>query len=64
MQKKFASNVYDLIIKYYREKKDIVKRKQAKQIKGLTHIQVRLNLKRALYSLITSSDYNKTIKRL
>ena len=64
MQKKFTSSVYDLIIKYYREKKDIVKRKQAKLIKGLTHFQVRLNLKRALYSLITSSDYNKTIKRL
>ena len=65
MQKKMESTIYDLMIKYYRETKDIVKRKQAKPvIKGLTHFQVRLNLKRALYSLITSSDYNKTIKRL
>jgi hypothetical protein len=34
MQKKFAKNINDLLIQYYREKKDIVKRKQKKLLAG------------------------------
>ena len=34
MQKKFAKNVDDLVISYYREKKDIVKKKEKKLLGG------------------------------
>lgn len=64
MQKKFAKNIFELMIQYYREKKDIVKKKQKRLVTSLTHFHVRYKLKHSLYSLITSSDYNKTIKRL
>ncbi len=63
MQKKFAKNINDLLIQYYREKKDIVKRKQKKLLAGQIQ-HVRYWLKLGLYSLVTSCDYNKTIKRL
>lgn len=34
MQKKFSKNVNDLVVQYYREKKDSVKRKQKRLIQG------------------------------
>jgi len=34
MQKKFVKNVYELIVSYYREKKNNIKRKQRKLIGG------------------------------
>ena len=34
MQKKFVKNVYELIVSYYREKKNNIKRKQKKLING------------------------------
>ena len=34
MQKKFVKNVYELIVSYYREKKNNIKRKQKKLIGG------------------------------
>jgi hypothetical protein len=52
-----------LVISYYREKKDIVKKKEKKLLGGQIQ-KVRYLMKMSLFSLITSRDYNKTIKRL
>jgi methyltransferase-like protein len=61
--KKFSKNVFDLILQYYREKKDVVKKKQRKLLVGQTQ-HIRYYMKHAFYSLITSNDYQKTIKKL
>lgn len=63
LQKKFPKNVYDLLIQYYRDKKEIVKKKQKRLLAGQTQ-HVRYFMKLALYSIITSQEYNKTISRL
>jgi len=63
MQKKFVKNVHELIVAYYREKKSNIKKKQRKLIPGqVPHI--RYGMHTAIYSVITSNDYAKSIERL
>lgn len=63
MMKKFVKNVHELVVSYYREKKNNIKRKQKKLITGqLQHIRYGMNS--ALYSLITSNDFAKSIEKL
>jgi hypothetical protein len=62
MQKQFSKKVNDLVVAYYREKKENVKKKVKKLIVGqIQHI--RYTVKQSLYSLITSCDYNKSTKK-
>ena len=63
MQKKFVKNVHDLVVSYYRDKKGNIKRKQKKLIVGqVPHIRYGMHM--ALYSLITSNDFAKSIEKL
>ncbi len=62
MQKQFSKKVNDLVVSYYREKKENVKKKVKKLIVGqIQHI--RYTVKQSLYSLITSCDYNKSTRK-
>ena len=61
--KKFNKNVNELVVAYYREKKENIKKKIRKLITGQIQF-IRYTLKSALYSLLTSNDYGKSIKRV
>ena len=63
MMKKFVKNVHELVVSYYREKKTNIKRKQRKLIAGQPQ-HIRYVMHSALYSLITSNDYHKSIEKL
>lgn len=58
MLKKFSKNLHELVVAYYREKKQMVKRKQKKLIGGQIQ-HVRYSLKLGIYSLLTSHSYPK-----
>ena len=63
MAKKFAKNINEHVVSYYRDKKNKIKNKTKRLIVGqIQHI--RYTMKSALYSLITSNDFNKSIQRL
>ena len=62
-QKKFNKNVNELVVDYYREKKENIKKKIRKLISGQIQF-IRYTMKSALYSLVTSNDYSKSIKRI
>jgi hypothetical protein len=62
-QKKFNKNVNELVVAYYREKKENIKKKIRKLISGQIQF-IRYTMKSALYSLVTSNDYSKSIKRI
>lgn len=63
MAKKFSKLIHDLVTQYYREKKENIKRKKNRLLPGQTQ-HVRYLMKMALFSIITSCAYDKTIKRL
>lgn len=63
MQKKFVKNVHELLVSYYREKKNNIKRKQKKLIVSQPP-HIRYGMHMALYSLITANDFTKSIEKL
>ena len=63
MMKKFVKNVHELVVSYYREKKNNIKRKQKKLIAGQPQ-HIRYQMHAALYSLVTSNDFAKSIEKL
>ena len=63
MMRKFVKNVHELVVSYYREKKNNIKRKQRKLIANQSQ-HIRYGMNSALYSLITSNDYAKSIEKL
>jgi hypothetical protein len=55
-------DIHGLLVSYYRQKKENVKIKQKKLIGGqIQHI--RYTMKTGLYSVLTSNDYGKALKR-
>ena len=63
MMRKFVKSVHELIVSYYREKKNNIKRKQRRLLPNQMQF-IRYGMNSALYSLITSNDYAKSIERL
>jgi hypothetical protein len=61
--KNFAKKLYELICSHYRDKKDSIKRKQRKLVQGQPE-HVRFNMKQAIYSLLTTNDISKCMKKL
>lgn len=62
LSKKFAKNIQELCVTYYREKKGNIKRKQRRLVKEQIE-NVRYCLKHSLYSMLTRNDLSKSIKR-
>lgn len=62
-QKKFSKNVHELLVSYYRQKKENIKIKLKRLIGGQIQF-VKYSMKSALYSLLTSNDYGKALKRV
>lgn len=62
-QKKFAKDLHGLLVSYYRQRKESVKNKQ-KRLLGQHPQHVRYLLKATLFSLLTSNNYAKCVKRI
>lgn len=61
--KKFIKKIHELVVTYYREKKDRIKKKAKQCVQGHQE-HVRYNMKISIYSLIEKNDFNKSMKKL
>lgn len=62
--KEFITRVYNLSKQYYKDKKELVKRKTNKLVPGQTNHMIRYILKASLYGIVTNNSYEKTLLRL
>lgn len=61
--KEFTTRVYNLSKDYYKQKKEIQKKKEKKLLPGQTHHLVRHTFKMGVYGIITDNSYDKAQQR-